>query len=505
MKKHTLAIGIIAVLGMAYVGTSWYTGNMIENHIDNQLAQVTNKVNQIQDIFTFSVTKSHYKKGIFSTKAHLTVTASLNESTIQDATPKTLFDDDVTIHHGPFPIAALAKGTFAPQMAWLEYEMSQQANPTLWKLAGNRPFISGHTGMSYGEYITVKLASKAIKASQNEIQSIHDCILDISNGSYTFSSYTNGSDIKAEIKLDKLVFLSDDTHHFNFDDFNLSLKPLSTTEDIDYEFNIGNIKYSFDSFISKGNFDVNNFKSKGRVNYKNQNIDEQSSIDKITLNMKSYTPKIESVSMIINKIVVSQKNVLNDTNNTIDGSLVSSIGSIIYGQQNLGNGSLDINFKGVDKQFLNYQFKTHASDISKNDKHNIEFSLNKFNWHNAGGDINVSFLFNISDINNASINEKNYDKINTFKFKLEAPFDVLARLSAQIENPNASHVTAEQIAKENFVIKTNSKKLFSQSPFFTFNKDQTEGIYSNVEYTKGNQSVKVNGQLLDKKDFFGNF
>ncbi|MCO6549612.1 MAG: DUF945 family protein [Gilliamella sp.] len=503
MKKSTLTIGIIAVLGMAYAGTSWYSGNMIEEHIDDQLALITNKVNLSQDLFTFFVTKNHYDKGIFSTKVHLTVTVSPRESTIQGSYPKNLFDDDVTIHHGPFPIAALAKGTFSPQLAWLQYEMSQQANPTLWKLAGNRPFISGHTSVSYDEYITVKLASKAIKASQNEIPTIHDSILDISNGSYTFSSYTDGSDIKAEIKLDKLVFLSDDTHHFNFDDFKLSLKPLTTTEDIDYEFNIGNINYSFDSYLSKGNFNIDNLKSKGRANYKNRNIDEQSSIDKITLNFKSSTPKNESV--IIDKIVMSQKNILNDSNNTIEGSLVSRIGSIIYGQQNLGSGSFDIDFKGVGRQFFDPHFETTDPDISESDKHNIEFSLNKLNWHNASGDINVNLLFNISEINSSNTDVENYDKINTLKFNLEAPFDVLASLSAQIQNPNTKQVTSEQIAKESAVIKTNAKMFFSRSPFFIFNKDQTEGIYSNVEYTKGNQSVKVNGQLLDKKDFFGNF
>ncbi|NUF50136.1 YdgA family protein [Gilliamella sp. ESL0250] len=424
MKKTTLAIGIIAVLGIAYVGTAWYTGNMIENHIDNQLAQITNKFNQSQDDFVVSVIKSNYEKHIFSTKLHLTVTASLQNATGEDAQPETLFDDDVTIHHGPFPVAALAKGTFAPQMAWLEYEMAEQANPTLWKLAGNQPFITGHAGISYGEYITVKLASKAIKATQNEIPVI-DGAFEIGKGNYTISSYTSGSDISTKVEIDKISLT-----------YPISLRA-------------------------------------------------------------------NPVSIVINKFVMDQKNVLNNATNTVDGSFFSRVDSIIFGQQNLGNGSLDFDFKGLDKQLFSNQLGMDYPDSGDtNKKHNIQFSLNKFNWHNAAGDLNANLKFDISDVDSSAIDKADYEKINSLKLKLEAPFDVLAHLSAQIENANASEVTPEQVAKAKQNLQFMSAFLVGNAKFLTLSNDKTQGIYSDVSLTKDSNEVSVNGKTMTKEEFF---
>ncbi|OCG69659.1 hypothetical protein A9G43_10450 [Gilliamella sp. Occ3-1] len=424
MKKNTLAIGIVAVLGMAYVGTSWYTGNMIENNIDNQLIQITNKINQTQDDFKFNIIKSNYEKNIFSTKLHLTVTASLQNAIGEDAQPKTVFDDDITIHHGPFPIASLAKGSFAPQMAWLEYEMSQQNNPILWKLAGNQPFITGHAGVSYGEYITVKLASKAIKATQDEIPAF-DGILELGEGHYTINSHTTGSDISTKVEVDKISFTY----------------PTS-------------------------------FKSK-------------------------------SVSVVINKLVMDQKNILNDVTNTIDGSFLSSVDSIIYGQQNLGNGSIDIDFKGLDKHLFTNQLGIGYPDSDDTEqKHYINFSLNKLNWHNPAGDINLNLMFDMSDIGTTAIDEADYDKINTLKLKLEAPFDVLAHMSTQIENPNSSEITPEQIAKANQNLQMMSAFFISNFQFLTSSNGETKGIYSDISLTKDSDEVNVNGKKVTKEEFF---
>lgn len=427
MKKTTLAIGIFAVLGVAYVGTAWHTGNMIENNIDNELVQITNKINQTQNDFTFNIIKSNYEKNIFSTKLHLTITASLQNATGDDAQPKTLFSDDVTIHHGPFPIVALAKGSFAPKMAWLEYEMSEQTNPTLWKLAGNQPFITGHAGISYGEYITVKLASKAIKVTQNEVPFFPriDSALELGEGKYTFGSYTTGSDISTKIEIDKILL----TYPASFNS-----KP---------------------------------------------------------------------VSVVINKFVMDEKNVLNDVTNTVDGSFSSSVDSIIYGQQNLGYGSIDIDFKGLDKHLFTNQLGIGYPDSDDTEqKHYINFSLNKLNWHNPAGDINLNLIFSMSDVDSTAIDEADYDKIDSLKLKLEAPFDVLAYTSAQIENPNSNTVTPEQIAKANQNLQMMSAFFISSSQYFTSSNGKTKGIYSDISLTKDSDEVNVNGKKVTKEEFF---
>ncbi|MWP46735.1 DUF945 family protein [Gilliamella sp. Pas-s27] len=493
MKKTTIAIGIVAVLGIAYVGTAWHTGNIIENNIDNQLAQITNKVNQIQNNFIFTVEKSNYDKGILSTKVHLKVTASQEDTSEQINTSKTLFDDDITIHHGPFPVAALAKGTFAPQMAWLEYEMTEQTSPKLWKLAENRPFITGHMGISYGQYITAKLASKAIEVVDKDI--------DIGKGYFTFSSYIDGTDMKAKLQLDKLPLLSDDIINATFSDLTLSLKPLNTSEEVDYELNIGNISTSK---YSSTDFNIDNIKSTGHFNYKTQNGDLQGSIDKMTFaSPSSYSPNIKP--LIFNNITMNQKNILNEATNIIDSSCLANIDSVIYGQQNLGNIAIDFNFQSLNKYWFSNTFDMKHTDLTDtNPKQNVKFSLNKLNWHTAAGDINISLLLDLFDINNLSLIQDNSEKINALKFKLEAPFDVLSRISAQIENPNDNDVTQQQITKNNQSIQFAAAMLTYQMPFIVLSNGETDGFYSDISLTKDSDDVEVNGKTMSKEEFLNN-
>ena len=126
MKKSTLAIGVIAILGLGYVGIAWHTGNVIEAELDNTLKNLTKQVNSLQNDVEVQITHSNDEKGIFSTKTHIKIIA---ESASASSTI-TLYDEDVIIHHGPFPLAALKQGTFSPQMAWLEYQGTEKSNTT---------------------------------------------------------------------------------------------------------------------------------------------------------------------------------------------------------------------------------------------------------------------------------------------------------------------------------------------------------------------------------------
>ncbi|OCG48482.1 hypothetical protein A9G35_01855 [Gilliamella sp. Choc5-1] len=494
MKKTTLAIGIVAVLGIAYVGTAWYTGNIIERDIDNQLSQITNNINHIQNNFTFTVEKSNYDKGILSTKLHLKVTASQNQSSDEAPTPQTLFDDDVTIHHGPFPIAALTKGTFTPQMAWLEYEMTEQTNPKLWKLVGNRPFITGHMGISYGEYIIAKLTSEATKTMSKDF--------DIGKGYFTFSSYIDGSDMMAKLQLDKISF-SENSANISFSDLNLSLKSLSTSDYIDYQSNIGNMKYSIISY-SPTKVNIDNIKSTGNFNYKTQNGDSQGSIDKMTLEFPSpYTANIKP--LVFNNIIMNQKNVFNNVTNIIDSSCFANIDSVIYGKQNLGNIAIDFDLQRLNKYWLGSQLDMNYTDLSSvNPEQHTKLSIKKFNWHTPSGDINISLMLDLFDIDNMSLVQKNSERINSLKLKLEAPFDVLARISAQIENSNNDNVTQQQITKSNQLIQSVAASLTYNFPFLALTNGKTDGFYLDISLTKDSDEVSVNGKKVLKNQLFNN-
>jgi Bacterial protein of unknown function (DUF945). len=51
MKKSIVTTGVIAILAFGYIGTSMYTGNLIEENLDTNLAEFTQQFNSNQQIF----------------------------------------------------------------------------------------------------------------------------------------------------------------------------------------------------------------------------------------------------------------------------------------------------------------------------------------------------------------------------------------------------------------------------------------------------------------------
>lgn len=505
MKKTTLAIGIIAVLGIGYVGTAWYTGNVIKNNIDNKLEQISEQVNQIQNKYNMVITHSNYDKGIFSTKLHLTVTLSPKDSSSSDLEPQKIFDDDLTIHHGPFPIAALSHGTFSPQMVWLEYKMTEQASPELWKLSGNQPFLTGHISLSYQQYLKIKLNNKAISADKSDLNDI-DNKLDISEGNYSFESNKDFSSLSVNAHLGNLTYSETNTDSISLNKFDLTVEPNLEQTSINYKFNFGNIHIDMNDSGVKENIDIEDFEAKGIYNYENQSLDVESSLDKFTYKPDmTLLDKIPSVE--INKLVMNQKNNYT-SNDTLDGSILTNIDSIILGQQNLGAGSLDLEFRGLDKKLLSNNFDEFYTDeeqkSEENKLFNMKITLNKLNWHNTDGDVNASGLIDLSDVNSNDLSVVSVDKINALKLKVDAPLSVLSRFFAQLDNPKENDITSDQINQASERVLTLSHMLFNNSSIVSFTKDDIKGIFTDIDYAKDHDKVKVNDKTFTKEEFFNN-
>lgn len=515
MKKSIIATGVIAILAFGYIGTSMYTGNLIEENLDTNLAEFAQQVNSSQQIFNLQISHNNDEKGIFSTKTHLKVTLTQKNQIINDDDPViVLYDDDATIHHGPFPLAALANGSFSPQLAWLEFAITEKTNPTLWKLAGNKPFISGHAGLSYSDYLTVKLTTEGIKLTHSDFDLIEDDgVFELGKWNIVFEKQNNGSDLSMEASLDKLNLVIDPNNVISFNGLNMSLKPEQDKSTVDYDINISSLKMKSIEYGSYTDIDFNNLTSKGNINYKDYKISDQSEIDRLIISTNRSTSSAAN-NIELNKFVLNQQMELNEKNHAVDGSLFTSVDSIIYGKQNLGNGSLDLNFKGLDKKdIFNRFYMDYLDDLQdfiEEMPFNTTITLNKLNWHNDAGDINVSFLFDINDLNYFTDNEDDTsseidDKIDALQLKIEAPFNVMARFYAQFENSQNSQVTEQQVNSVKSNIKLSTEMFLGNIPIFVFNNGQTDGIFSDVSLTKDSDEVQVNGEIMSKKDFFYNF
>lgn len=515
MKKSIIATGVIAILAFGYIGTSMYTGNLIEENLNTNLAEFAQQVNSSQQIFNLQISHNNDEKGIFSTKTHLKVTLTQKNQIINDDDPViVLYDDDATIHHGPFPLAALANGSFSPQLAWLEFAITKKTNPTLWKLAGNKPFISGHAGLSYSDYLTVKLTTEGIKLTHSDFDLIEDDgVFELGKWNIVFEKQNNGSDLSMEASLDKLNLVIDPNNVISFNGLNMSLKPEQDKSTVDYDINISSLKMKSIEYGSYTDIDFNDLTSKGNINYKDYKISDQSEINRLTISTNRSTSSAAN-NIVLNKFVLNQQMELNEKNHAVDGSLFTSVDSIIYGKQNLGNGSLDLNFKGLDKKdIFNRFYMDYLDDLQdfiEEMPFNTTITLNKLNWHNDAGDINVSFLFDINDLNYFTDDEDDTsseidDKIDALQLKIEAPFNVMARFYAQFENSQNSQVTEQQVNSVKSNIKLSTEMFLGNIPIFVFNNGQTDGIFSDVSLTKDSDEVQVNGEIMSKKDFFYNF
>lgn len=503
MKKTTLAIGIVAVLGIGYVGTAWYTGNVIESNIDNNLKELTKQVNQNQKMFNVEIAYNNYEKNIFSTNLHLTITLSPKDSSLQDAEPKKIFDDNLTIHHGPFPIAAIMNGTFAPQMAWFNYQMTEQISPELWKLAGNQPFITGSVGVNYQQSLTVQISNKAIKLSNSDFDFIEG-ELNISDGDHYFKSNKDFTDISINNNFNNLTYVINDNNYLSINKINVSSEPSMDEPVVDYNITFGNLVLSLDELYSNAKFNIDNLKSKGKFNYKNQDTDVTSSIGEFRFEPNSN--QLNEIPTIVFKNLTSKEHSnLNETNSSFSGALFTSIESMNFGRQNIGSISLDVDYQNINKKFLTsglLGFYGYDNQNTNDKKNNMRISLNKFNWHNAEGDINISALLDLTLDNNDDLSSsQDFDKINNLKLNVDVPFRFLARTSAQLENTKDSDVSAKDIDKAEKTIQMMSRMFLSTSPLFTFNKGDTKGIYSDIDYAKDREEVQLNGKTLKKEDF----
>lgn len=121
MKKSTAVVGVVVLLGAAYLGTSWYMGQQAELKIREGVMQANQEAVKLLgvDVDTqgMVIAIQDYQRGWFSSDAVYTLTTK-----DADGQPVELkFTDH--LQHGPFPVAALKAGDFMPMLAYSQAKL----------------------------------------------------------------------------------------------------------------------------------------------------------------------------------------------------------------------------------------------------------------------------------------------------------------------------------------------------------------------------------------------
>jgi uncharacterized protein YdgA (DUF945 family) len=459
MKKVKLAVGVIAVLGLTYVGTAWYTGNVIENGLDSTLKNLCEKMNYSQDQFFLNITHANDEKGIFSTKTHIKITVEAEEG----LNSITLFDDDVIIHHGPFPVAALKHGVFSPQKAWIEFQTSEQSNPNLWKRLDNQPFAKGFVSVSYFNNMAINMSTQPVVLSnKDEGFEFLNGELELGAFNYHASSDLNFENGSSSIEVNKINYQEDN-------DKQIKLTNLKLTGWADYQKANLNFQMNFDDFY---------------VDLKSNKTDE------IAIKNFAWHYKLDADS------------------NGINANVNLAVGQFDYGKQSMGNGALELNFEGISKSLIDI---THPffNKIKSNLSPRTVINVKKAHWHNAAGDINASLLMDISNLNEMTLFKikmiHDTDPINQLKLNLEAPYKVIAHILTQYENYDNKNISDELIAEKVKAIQSNIEGKADKSPVFVFKKDGVEGVFSNIEFSKKTGEFIINGKKISSNEYLNNF
>lgn len=515
MKKIKFTIGIVTVLSIGYLGSTWYIGNKIEKEIDNTLSLISENINSSNDMSKINITKSHYDKGLFSTKLHLTITESLDYQTDLDNDKNILFSDDITIYHGPFPFVNIAKGDFMPQVATIDYQMTEKAFPDLWKWSNNQSFITGNASLSFQKEFNIYLKNNPININLvNHVFGENNFYL--SEGECFFNVSKDFSTVSINSHWDKLELTSEFRNlSLKLDQVSIKTEPESSHNSLNYVLELKNLYYSEENYDLVDRNDENEMTYKKELNFQDvkavRNGDFKNGIlqNNLAIN-KVISQNIfnDNATAILNQILINQS--VNQTDENYYDSINFKIGSLTYGNQNLGSISSNnefINMDGISMLWFvlgGFGFGIEFSDPYdvNPDKDNRSMSY-KFNWHSNVGDINADLLVDYKSNTSFRGFSSNDNNINLFKLKLDMPFDVINYIAAQFENHQQDVVTQKQI--DEIDIGNDIKSWLEDSIFFTFDKNGMKDIYIDATYSGDTHQAEVNGKIYSEDDFFTHF
>lgn len=142
MKKSTGIIGVVVLVGAAYVGASWYVGKQAQATLEHAVTQANERFAKVMGSELagsgLKLVISDYKRHVFSSD----VVYTLQIENAEGVATEYLFSDH--LQHGPFPAAALQQGHFAPLLALSRAQLIPSAVTQKWfdSLNGQAPIVA---------------------------------------------------------------------------------------------------------------------------------------------------------------------------------------------------------------------------------------------------------------------------------------------------------------------------------------------------------------------------
>ncbi|OOF36478.1 YdgA family protein [Rodentibacter heidelbergensis] len=148
MKKSKIAIGMMAVLGAAWLGGTWFTGQKAEAEYLRQIEQANQRFQTLglSDALKIEFKNKQFERGFFSAQVKDEVVISLPNEEKQWSIPFS-----TTFYYGPLPVNQLAKFNLMPAMFSLEGSIDKnETTQLLFDLVKSDKPIQYQASTSYG-------------------------------------------------------------------------------------------------------------------------------------------------------------------------------------------------------------------------------------------------------------------------------------------------------------------------------------------------------------------
>lgn len=199
-KAAGTVVAIVVVAGVAWAGTSWYTGTRVEEEIVKSIDRANAEILAAAPDWPGKISLASFEKGVFSSKARYRLMlpdALPGAPATPPATPgaapamkEVIIADH--IEHGPFPLSRIASGGLTPVMATSNFTLERNASVEQWFNHANGAVpLSGQASLGYGGAVDghVKLAPVAYDTPTDGI---------------TFSGTTLNFDVNADRTVSKV-------------------------------------------------------------------------------------------------------------------------------------------------------------------------------------------------------------------------------------------------------------------------------------------------------------
>jgi len=154
MKKSAAIVAGLVVLAGAWLGGTWYTGQMLETKSAQGIAQFNAQIaEQTPPGMRVTLAELSLERGFFSSRARYAVNV-VTDRPVSRQLKEPLdvqLEMDVEYEHGPFPASALARGQFMPQMVFARSNLRETESTAQWfKLAQGQTPLTVQATATYG-------------------------------------------------------------------------------------------------------------------------------------------------------------------------------------------------------------------------------------------------------------------------------------------------------------------------------------------------------------------